>query len=60
METTKTSAAPKIRELFIEDLVQIKGGAASSEPCCTTMACCEEGPFGCCDLIDLDDIIVRP
>ena len=59
MGTTTTSTAPKIRELFIEELAQIQAGSAGSDPCCTTRACCEEGPFGCCDLIDLDDII-RP
>lgn len=51
------TTAPQIRELFIEELAQINAGSASSEPCCTTYACCEEGPFGCCDLIDIGDII---
>jgi hypothetical protein len=51
------SAAPKIRELFIEDLAKVQGGAPASSPGYTTMACCEEGPFGCCDLIDLGDIV---
>jgi len=47
----------KIRELFIEELAEVQGGATSSEPGLTTMACCEEGPFGCCDpIIDLDDL----
>ena len=56
--TNVTTESPKIRELFIEELAQIQAGASSSSgPCCTTMACCEEGPFGCCDIIDLDDII---
>jgi hypothetical protein len=58
VETTKTSAAPKIRELFIEELAQIQAGsAASSGPGYTTMACCEEGPFGCCDILPID---IRP
>jgi hypothetical protein len=57
MDTKKT--APKVRELFIEELTQIQGGAPQSSGPYTTMACCEEGPFGCCDLIPIDDII-RP
>lgn len=60
MDTTLTSDRPQVRELFIEELAQIQGGssAASSDNGNTTMACCEEGPFGCCDgPIDLDDII---
>ena len=56
-----TKRAPEMRELFIEELADIRGGAKPlSDPCCTTMACCEEGPFGCCDILDLDDIAVRP
>jgi hypothetical protein len=51
------TTAPQIRELFIEELAQINAGSASSEPCCTTYACCEEGPFGCCDILDIGDII---
>jgi hypothetical protein len=57
--TSSVTTGSKVRELFIEELAQVQGGAPSSEPGYTTMACCEEGPFGCCDLIDLDDII-RP
>jgi hypothetical protein len=54
---SKTTEVPKIRELFIEDLAKVQGGATSSEPGMTTMACCEEGPFGCCEpIIDLDDL----
>jgi len=52
-----------IRELFIEELAQVQAGAAVSggvDGPYTTMACCEEGPFGCCETLpDLDDII-RP
>lgn len=50
------SAAPKIRELFIEELMEVQGGAPDGNPirelleklgCCeSTMACCEEGD--CC------------
>lgn len=47
-------SAPKIRELFIEELAQIQAGSANSSGPYTTMACCEEGPFGCCDIIPID------
>lgn len=40
---------PAIRELFIEELVRIQGGANIQDSGNTTMACCEEGPFGCCE-----------
>ena len=54
------SKAPEVRELFIEELTEIRGGARPlGDPCCSTEACCEEGPFGCCTILDLDDII-RP
>jgi hypothetical protein len=51
--------APKVRELFIEELGEIRGGSASTQaqrdPCCTTMACCEEGPLGgCCPIIIIE------
>ncbi|HEX2296542.1 MAG TPA: hypothetical protein VHN37_14705 [Actinomycetota bacterium] len=45
----------KMRELFIDELVAVQGGASSDGPY-TTMACCEEGPFGCCG-VSLDDIL---
>ncbi|MDQ3953147.1 MAG: hypothetical protein M3279_09340 [Actinomycetota bacterium] len=45
----------KMRELFVEDLTAVQGGATTSGPY-TTMACCEEGPFGCCET-SLDDIL---
>ncbi len=41
------NTGPAIRELFIEELVRVQGGAQDSGT--TTMACCEEGPFGCCE-----------
>ena len=44
---------PKVRELFIEELAQVQAGAPAGGPY-TTMACCEEGPFGCCDIIPID------
>jgi len=48
--------APKVRELFVEELAQVRGGkrdpikeVMDAIGCCeTTMACCEEGPDGCC------------
>lgn len=47
-----------MRELFVEELTQVRGGA---DPCCknTTDACCEEGPFdGCCGWWDhVEDLI---
>lgn len=39
-----------MRELFIEELTEVSGGApAAGGNFDTTTACCEEGPFdGCC------------
>jgi hypothetical protein len=40
-----------MRELFIEELAEVTGGARGGVPGSpqpTTQACCEEGPFGCC------------
>ena len=60
MTKTTTTPSPKIRELFIEELADIHAGSvASNDPCCTTMACCEEGPFGCCHIID-PTVIIDP
>ena len=46
---------PQIRELFIDELEQVNGGNPVKELVQqikdnwnTTMACCEEGPDGCC------------
>lgn len=43
-----------IRELFVEELSEIRGGAPGGIPgrpgTATTLACCEEGPFGCCGM----------
>ena len=51
METT----APVLRELFIEELHDVKGGGPVEDLIRelkdgqnSTMACCEEGPDGCC------------
>ena len=44
------NTGPAIRELFIEELVRVQGGAAYTQDSgTTTMACCEEGPVGCCE-----------
>jgi hypothetical protein len=40
-----------MRELYVEELGAVRGGASSSSSD-TTMACCEEGPLGCCDEYD--------
>jgi hypothetical protein len=47
--------APQIRELFIDELTEVQGGGPVDELIRklkdqdSTMACCEEGPDGCCD-----------
>ena len=56
-----TTESPKIRELFIEELAEIHAGALQSNGPNTTMACCEEGPFGCCHILpDIGDIVPPP
>jgi hypothetical protein len=47
-----TSTTPQIRELFIEELAEIHAGAWPPGGGNTTYACCEEGPFGCCGILD--------
>ncbi|HEX2296545.1 MAG TPA: hypothetical protein VHN37_14720 [Actinomycetota bacterium] len=46
------SKETKVRELFVDELAEVRGGAKGGVPgkpdTVTTMACCEEGPFGCC------------
>lgn len=42
-------AGQAIRELFIEELAGVQGGAHIQGLDNTTMACCEEGPIGCCE-----------
>jgi len=39
-----------MRELFIDELKKVKGGDPKKRPIppATTLACCEEGPGGCC------------
>lgn len=50
-----------MRELFIEELSDVRGGSQGGSCCpATTEACCEEGPLdGCCGwwLDRLEDII---
>lgn len=47
-----------MRELFIEELDTVVGGGRPinvpdlNDYIQTTMACCEEGPFGCCGHLD--------
>lgn len=56
MRTEAAGNTPKIRELFVEELAEVQGGGPVEEliescQLCqpqTTMACCEEGPDGCC------------
>ena len=41
----------EMRELFIDELAGVVGGQKLPDVkdyIQTTMACCEEGPFGCC------------
>ncbi|MDQ3915550.1 MAG: hypothetical protein M3323_09535 [Actinomycetota bacterium] len=49
-----------MRELFVEELAAVTGGAPGPCPDChTTMACCEEGPFdGCCSWWVITDAVV--
>ena len=50
----------KMRELFIEELTEVQGGASAGGPY-TTMACCEEGPFdGCCWYGEAIKDLLRP
>ncbi|MDQ3953148.1 MAG: hypothetical protein M3279_09345 [Actinomycetota bacterium] len=57
-----------MRELFIEELEDVVGGQKLpnlGDYVQSTMACCEEGPFGCCwygELIQsvIDSIVVDP
>ncbi|MFN2588510.1 MAG: hypothetical protein ABR613_10395 [Actinomycetota bacterium] len=49
----------EIRELFVEDLMTVQGGASAGGPY-TTMACCEEGPFGCCGWLDKVEELLKP
>lgn len=47
-----------MRELFVEELVEVTGGRDCPDCWHTSDACCEEGPMdGCCNMYGLDDII---
>jgi hypothetical protein len=52
-----------MRELFVEELQAVSGGALGGSVD-TTTACCEEGPFGCCGTLDpvreLIEDLLRP
>ena len=45
-----------VRELFVDELATVTGGKDCPD-CHSTMACCEEGPDGCCNWYGLGDII---
>ncbi len=52
----------KMRELFVEELESVVGGGPGvgvNQPE-TTMACCEEGPSGCCWYGDLIEDLIGP
>jgi hypothetical protein len=53
------SKSVKIRELFIEELAEVHAGGPPGGGGYSTMACCEEGPFGCCHIIG-DPILDPP
>lgn len=54
MKQKESNDAPALRELFIEELVDVQGGSSDCPDCIvipdiyTTLACCEEGPHTCC------------
>lgn len=41
----------KLRELFIDELEEVQGGAPAAAGPLTTMACCEEIIGPCCDIL---------
>ena len=51
-----------MRDLFIEELEGVVGGGPGPLPDLveTTMACCEEGPSGCCWYGDLIEDLIGP
>ena len=50
-----------MRELFIEELTAITGGAQGGPIGPTTEACCEEGPFdGCCWYGEVIEKLIGP
>jgi hypothetical protein len=58
VRTNVTTASPKVRELFIEELADVHAGSPIPSGPYTTYACCEEGPFGCCEI--LPDLPPKP
>lgn len=50
----KGSYVDKMRELFIDELAAVQGGAPA-DAAMTTQACCEEGPFDRCCGFSLPD-----
>ena len=48
-----------MRDLFIDELAAVQGGASADGPY-TTMACCEEGPFGCCWYGEIIEDLIGP
>lgn len=50
-----------MRDLFIEELTEVRGGTHGGTHA-STEACCEEGPFGCCGWWDrIEDLVqIRP
>lgn len=53
---TRTNDAPRIRELFVEELAEVRGGnpiewvkEQLGGGGATTYACCEEGYDNCCE-----------
>lgn len=49
-----------MRELFVEELAQVSGGASCPVNCVTTDGCCEEGPFElCCTVREIREVVER-
>lgn len=47
-----------MRELFMEELVEVTGGVDCPDCWHTSDGCCEEGPMdGCCNAYGLGDIL---
>ncbi len=51
-----------MRELFIEELLEVRAGSQGAGCCpATTDACCEEGPFdGCCWYGQVIEKLIKP
>lgn len=53
LKASEASDCPELKELFIEELAEVHGGADSPldkvrDLLLTTYGCCEEGPASCC------------